>query len=98
MTSKPNNDQLLKLYGLFKQASFGDNNTSKYQIKASYLYIKEILSVSSSDWPIIPSIGKPTFDIKGRAKWDAWTANKGLSQEEAEKQYIALVEELKANQ
>ncbi|CAO3673936.1 unnamed protein product [Umbelopsis vinacea] len=69
LTSKPNNDQLLKLYGLFKQASFGDNNTSK-----------------------------PTFDIKGRAKWDAWTANKGLSQEEAEKQYIALVEELKANQ
>lgn len=20
---------------------------------------------------------KPTFDLKGRAKWDAWTANKG---------------------
>ncbi|CAO3631053.1 unnamed protein product [Cunninghamella blakesleeana] len=36
------------------------------------------------------------FDPKGKAKWDAWTKNKGLSQEEAEKKYIALVEELKA--
>ncbi|GAB5592347.1 acyl-CoA-binding protein (ACBP)/diazepam binding inhibitor (DBI)/endozepine (EP) [Umbelopsis nana] len=69
LSTKPSNDQLLKLYGLFKQASFGDNDT-----------------------------GKPTFDLKGRAKWDAWTANKGKSQEEAEKEYIAFVEELKASQ
>ncbi|KAL1929784.1 hypothetical protein VTP01DRAFT_1922 [Rhizomucor pusillus] len=69
LASKPSNDELLKLYGLFKQATVGDNNTSK-----------------------------PTFDLKGRAKWDAWTANKGMSQEEAEKQYIAFVEELKSKQ
>lgn len=67
------------------------------------------------------TIAKPTFDIKGRYKWDAWTKLKGkllssrfgglkggkylrvflisgTSQEDAEKQYIALVESLKAAQ
>ncbi|KAG2171798.1 hypothetical protein INT43_008178 [Umbelopsis isabellina] len=69
LSTKPSDDDLLKLYGLFKQATIGDNNTSK-----------------------------PTFDIRGRYKWDAWNANKGKSQEEAEKEYIALVEELKSKQ
>jgi len=36
------------------------------------------------------------FDPKGRAKWDAWTEKKGLAKEEAEKQYIALVNDLTA--
>ncbi|GJJ72691.1 hypothetical protein EMPS_05049 [Entomortierella parvispora] len=36
------------------------------------------------------------FDPKGRAKWDAYSAKKGLSQADAEKQYIALVEKLSA--
>ncbi|KAG2213087.1 acyl-CoA-binding protein [Mucor mucedo] len=69
LTTKPTNDQLLELYALFKQATVGDNETSK-----------------------------PTFDIKGRYKWDAWTKVKGTSQEEAEQKYIALVESLKASQ
>jgi diazepam-binding inhibitor (GABA receptor modulating acyl-CoA-binding protein) len=29
LESKPNNDILSKLYGLYKQATLGDNNTSK---------------------------------------------------------------------
>ncbi|KAI7862366.1 acyl-CoA-binding protein [Spinellus fusiger] len=65
LTTSPSNDNLLKLYGLFKQATVGDNTTSK-----------------------------PTFDIKGRYKWDAWTELKGLSSQEAEDKYIALVKEL----
>ncbi|KAK4517869.1 uncharacterized protein ATC70_001217 [Mucor velutinosus] len=69
LSNKPSDSQLLELYGLFKQATVGDNNTSK-----------------------------PTFDIRGRYKWDAWTKLKGTSQEDAEKQYIALVESLKAAQ
>lgn len=36
------------------------------------------------------------FDPKGRAKWDAWEKKKGLSQEEAMKEYIKLVADLKA--
>ncbi|KAF9274974.1 Acyl-CoA-binding domain-containing protein 1 [Mortierella alpina] len=60
------NDQLLKLYGLFKQATIGDCNTSR------------------------PGM----FDPKGGYKWDAWNEKKGLSQADAEKQYIAYVESL----
>jgi diazepam-binding inhibitor (GABA receptor modulating acyl-CoA-binding protein) len=29
LTSKPSNDDLLKLYALYKQATIGDNETSK---------------------------------------------------------------------
>ena len=36
------------------------------------------------------------FDLKGNAKWDAWTSKKGMSSEEAEKEYIALVARLTA--
>ena len=31
------------------------------------------------------------LDFKGKAKWDAWEAKKGLSQEEAQREYIELV-------
>ena len=34
------------------------------------------------------------LDFKGKAKWDAWNAKKGVSQEEAQQQYIELVEAL----
>lgn len=34
------------------------------------------------------------LDFKGKAKWDAWSAKKGLSQEDAQKQYIELVKGL----
>lgn len=45
------------------------------------------------------SIDRPgAFDFKGKAKWDAWKALEGKPQEEAEKEYIALVESLKASQ
>ncbi|KAF9902111.1 Acyl-CoA-binding domain-containing protein 1 [Linnemannia zychae] len=38
------------------------------------------------------------FDFKGKAKWDAWTEKKGVSKEDAEAQYIALVGELTSKQ
>ncbi|KAF9213123.1 Acyl-CoA-binding domain-containing protein 1 [Podila verticillata] len=60
------NDDLLKLYGLFKQATVGNNTTAR------------------------PGM----FDPKGKAKWDAWEAKKDVTAEDAEKQYIALVESL----
>jgi diazepam-binding inhibitor (GABA receptor modulator, acyl-CoA-binding protein) len=38
---------------------------------------------------------KPGFgDMVVRAKWDAWNALKGTSQDDAKKQYIALIESL----
>ncbi|KAG8125137.1 hypothetical protein E2320_020385 [Naja naja] len=35
------------------------------------------------------------FDLKGKAKWDAWNKLKGMSKEDAIKVYIAKVNELK---
>ncbi|ODQ63592.1 acyl-CoA-binding protein 2 [Nadsonia fulvescens var. elongata DSM 6958] len=68
LTSKPSDETLLKLYGLYKQATVGDNNTSK------------------------PGV----FDLKGKYKWQAWEDLKGKSQEDAEKEYIELVDSLLA--
>jgi acyl-CoA-binding protein len=39
---------------------------------------------------------RPGFtDMVGRAKWDAWNEIKGTKTEEAMKQYIALINDLK---
>lgn len=39
---------------------------------------------------------RPGFtDMVGRAKYDAWAALKGTAQEEAQQQYVDLIEELK---
>jgi acyl-CoA-binding protein len=34
------------------------------------------------------------LDIKGRAKFDAWTSRKGMSQDDAKQAYVALVDSL----
>lgn len=39
---------------------------------------------------------KPGFtDMVGRAKWDAWDKLKGMSQDDAMKKYVELIESLK---
>jgi len=60
------NDQLLALYGLYKQASVGDVQGKR------------------------PGM----FDLKGRAKYDAWSKQKGKTKEQAREAYIALVDSL----
>ena len=68
LSEKPDNPTLLKIYGLYKQATLGDNGEKK-----------------------------PSFsDFVARAKWDAWTANKGVSQDEAKQKYIDLIDSLRA--
>jgi len=66
LKSKPNDDEMLKIYGLYKQATIGDVNTAR------------------------PGL----LDPKGKAKWDAWEKNKGLSQEDAKKQYVETAKTL----
>ena len=61
------NEDLLILYGLFKQATIGDCNTDR------------------------PGL----LDPKGKAKWDAWNALKGMTKEQAMEEYIMKVEQLK---
>ena len=68
LASKPSDDEMLKIYSLYKQATVGDVNTSR------------------------PGM----FDLTGKAKWDAWSSLKGKSKEDAEAEYITVVEELKS--
>ncbi|KAH8398758.1 hypothetical protein KR222_002712, partial [Zaprionus bogoriensis] len=68
LTKRPSDAEFLELYALFKQATVGDNETSK------------------------PGL----LDLKGKAKWEAWTKQKGKSTEAAQKEYISFVEGLVA--
>ena len=60
------NDQLLQLYGLYKQATDGDVSGPK------------------------PGM----LDLKGKAKYGAWSKQKGKSAEKAMEAYSALVNKL----
>ncbi|WP_342130104.1 acyl-CoA-binding protein [Hydrogenophaga sp. OTU3427] len=66
LSERPDNATLLKLYGLYKQGTAGDNTEKK------------------------PGFG----DMVGRAKWDAWKALKGTSNNDAMQQYIDLIKSL----
>lgn len=66
LSKRPEDKTLLRLYGLYKQATEGN-------IKGK----------------------RPGFtDVKGRAKYDAWSRRRGKSAEWAMGEYVKLVEEL----
>jgi diazepam-binding inhibitor (GABA receptor modulator, acyl-CoA-binding protein) len=66
------NDDKLKVYGLFKQAKEGDVNTS------TSTNLDDLRLNDPSTTHARLYTGRPGFlDQKGRAKWDAWSANKG---------------------
>merc|ERR1711976_798499 len=58
------NDEKLKVYDLFKQATVGDINISK---------------------PLLPG--------EAKYKWNAWNDNKGMSQEDAKKAYVKILDD-----
>ncbi|WP_129629057.1 acyl-CoA-binding protein [Candidatus Oscillochloris fontis] len=68
LPKRPDNNELLKLYALYKQATVGDVSGSR------------------------PGI----LDMTNRLKYDAWAKLKGTTLEQAQNDYIALVEQLKA--
>jgi acyl-CoA-binding protein len=68
LSQAPDNDVMLKLYGLFKQSTQGDCASKR------------------------PGM----MDFVGRAKYDAWKALEGTLQDDAMKQYIAVVDGLVA--
>ncbi|KAF2964443.1 hypothetical protein GQX73_g9136 [Xylaria multiplex] len=74
LLKKPENNELLDLYGLYKVGCGED--VTEYQ-----------------KGPKAPGM----FDLKGKAKLRAWEAilAEGLTPEQAQERYIALVEELK---
>lgn len=64
LTKTPSDKTLLTLYGLYKQATMGDN-------------------VTKQPWK---------FEIRKRAKWDAWYTHRGKSRVLAQTQYIQTVQ------
>ena len=69
LPSRPDNDTLLQLYSLYKQATDGD-------------------APATSDAGM--------FDFVATAKYNAWYTIRGKAKEDAMKDYITLVADLKA--
>lgn len=67
LKSRPNDEELLCLYGLYKQATVGDCNQSK------------------------PGM----FQLKEKAKHEAWLSKKGMNQDQAKQEYIDTCEKMK---
>ncbi|CAN8313874.1 unnamed protein product [Cochlearia groenlandica] len=66
LTTSPSNEDLLILYGLYKQATIGPVTTSR------------------------PGM----FNMKERAKWDAWKAVEAKSTDDAMSDYITKAKQL----
>jgi diazepam-binding inhibitor (GABA receptor modulating acyl-CoA-binding protein) len=87
LKGKPTDDELLQVYGLFKQGTVGDVNTSTCCLLNDYIHTLCFISTLFT--------GRPgMLDLKGKAKWDAWNTHKGSTQEEAKKKYVELVKTL----
>jgi acyl-CoA-binding protein len=83
----------MSLQQQFEQAQADSKNLSERPDNMTLLKIYALFKQASSG----DAEGKrPGFtDMVGRAKWDAWDAIKGTSQEDAMQQYVDLIEELK---
>lgn len=89
LTKRPTDDELLKLYAMFKQGSIGDNNTSTH--------INDHFFIKCFEFNFFFVKGKPgILDLKGKAKWNAWNNLKGTSQDTAKQDYVDFVNELLA--
>lgn len=63
LPQRPTDEELLLLYGLYKQATLGNNIT----------------------------VSPGFLDFKGKAKWNAWNAQRGKGKSKARTEYITLV-------
>lgn len=81
LKSSPSDADLLELYANFKQATVGDCNTGKL--------CRKVLSVSAHMLTNFLQTDKPGFlDFKGKAKWEAWNAKKGVTKDAAMEAYV----------
>ncbi|PHV08343.1 acyl-CoA-binding protein [Janthinobacterium sp. BJB412] len=83
----------MSLQEQFQQAQLDSKNLSERPDNMTLLKIYALFKQASSG----DATGeRPGFtDMVGRAKFDAWAALKGNSTEEAQQQYVDLIEELK---
>lgn len=79
LKGSPGNPELLSLYALYKQVLPFHGNGN--------IFLQGTVGDNSTSRPGM-------LDMKGKAKWDAWTDKKGVGQEDAKTQYVQLVEQL----
>ena len=74
--TRPGDQELLDLYGLYKQATVGDINTGwQIQRTSGNSFLLDCLQFYE---PLSFLSDKPGIaDLKGKAKWDAWNSRKG---------------------
>jgi diazepam-binding inhibitor (GABA receptor modulator, acyl-CoA-binding protein) len=83
----------MSLQEQFAQAQLDSKNLSERPDNMTLLKIYALFKQASSG---DVEGARPGFtDMVGRAKYDAWAALKGNSQDEAKQQYVDLIEELK---
>lgn len=76
----------------FDAAVAGSRNLSERPDNATLLKLYALYKQATAGDNSEP---KPGFsDLVGRAKWDAWTAAKGTSADDAMQQYVDLIESL----
>lgn len=64
-------------------------------VSAPCIFSQIALQPSDPPPPLIPA--RPgMFDLKGKAKWDAWEKCKGTSKEDAMQKYVDVVKRISA--
>jgi diazepam-binding inhibitor (GABA receptor modulator, acyl-CoA-binding protein) len=74
---------------LADNASVADGLPNDKKLEIYALYKQGMVGDVNTDRPGM-------LDLKGKAKWDAWNGKKGTPKEDAQKQYIELVNDLLA--
>ncbi|ELR04130.1 hypothetical protein VC83_02052 [Pseudogymnoascus destructans] len=82
----------------FNQAVMDSKKLVNKPTKDHLLEMYGLFKQATQDPPIEKSEAPGAFDLKGKAKKRAWqkVVDKGVTPEQAQEQYIALIEQLKA--
>ncbi|KAI6785293.1 uncharacterized protein J7T54_006935 [Emericellopsis cladophorae] len=100
LTSKPGNEDLLKLYGKsFHAPTIAlDTGAPCRRQTVTNMNIAALFKVANGE-DISKAPAPGMFDLKGKAKKNAWqqVVDEGTTPDQAKEQYIQLVESLKAS-
>ena len=89
LKSKPSDNDLLKLYGLYKRSLLNEDEFFVLFDVLLLLFLEATVGDNNTSKPGM-------LDMKGKYKWDAWNTNKGKSQGDAQQEYVAFVQQLKS--
>ncbi|KFY19347.1 hypothetical protein V491_04487 [Pseudogymnoascus sp. VKM F-3775] len=88
---------MVTLSPAFEQAVVDSKKLVKKPTNDHLLEMYGLFKQATQDPPIEQSEAPGTFDLKGKAKKRAWqkVVDEGVTPEQAQEQYIALIEQLK---